>query len=301
MAYPYLTDLFNAIFGTDLTLPVPTFGVMVAIALAVSTVVARKDVRRLESSGRLPASTHLMVGDMVFASAFAGLVGARIFHILDNTDQFLASPGAMIFSRGGFSIYGGLLVGIGTGAFLLRQRRLPIVPMLDAIAPSLMLGYAIGRIGCQLSGDGDWGIASDMALKPDWVPDWLWAQTYAGNILGATIPEPGVYPTPLYESAAALVLFGILRAIRSAEYRPGYQFSMYLILTGFARLLIEKIRINQRHEWLGISITQAEAVSIILIVGGLTGVVLSMKTRKIWPRALYAAGVLTALSACVPL
>jgi phosphatidylglycerol:prolipoprotein diacylglycerol transferase len=242
-----------------------------------------------------------LIGDIVFASALAGLAGARLFHILDNTDQFLANPLATIFSRSGFSIYGGLLAGIVVGISLLRRRGLPVTPMLDAIAPALMLGYAIGRLGCQLSGDGDWGIPADMALKPAWIPVWLWAQTYDGNILGIAIPYPGVYPTPLYESAAALLLFGVLHRCRLVHARPGYLFSLYLLLAGFERLLIEKIRINPRHEWLGISATQAEVVSVVLIVTGALGVVVALGGRRLWPRVVIAAGVLAALSACARL
>jgi phosphatidylglycerol:prolipoprotein diacylglycerol transferase len=301
MSYPYLTDILNAILGTDWALPVPTFGVMVALAIAASTSVVRADVKRLEASRRMPPSSHVMVGNLVFASALAGIVGARVFHILDNTEQFMANPVAMIFSRGGFSIYGGLIIGIATGVLLLRRHGLPVVPMLDAIAPALMLGYAIGRLGCQLSGDGDWGIASDMSLKPSWLPVWLWAQTYDGNILGIAIPEPGVYPAPLYESAAAFLLFGVLCVIRSTAARSGCLFSVYLLLAGFERLLVEKIRINQRHDWLGISVTQAEAISVILVLGGLLGLVIALKGRQLWPRVLLVAGGLGALSACVPL
>jgi phosphatidylglycerol:prolipoprotein diacylglycerol transferase len=132
--------------------------------------------------------------------------------------------------------------------------------MLDAAAPSLMLGYGIGRLGCQLAGDGDWGIASDMTLKPGWLPDWLWAQTYDGNIVGVAIPAPGVYPTPIYEAAAAFALFGVLWALRSTAQRPGHLFAVYLVLAGFERLLVEKIRINPQHDWLGVVVTQAESI-----------------------------------------
>lgn len=301
MSYPYLTDILNAIFGTDWALPFPTFGALVAIALIVGTSVAQTNVRRLEAAGTLPPSTHLMVGNLVFISALAGIIGARIFHILDNTPQFLADPAAMVFTRAGFSIYGGLLVGVASAMLLLRRHGLPVAPMLDAIAPSLMLGYAIGRLGCQLSGDGDWGIASDLALKPDWIPGWLWAQTYDGNIVGVVIPPPGVYPTPLYESAAAFALFGILWALRSATARPGFLFSMYLILAGFERLLVEKIRVNPHHEWLGIGATQAEVISVLLILAGLLGAVLALRERRLWPRVVLGTTVLGGLSACVPI
>jgi phosphatidylglycerol:prolipoprotein diacylglycerol transferase len=172
--------------------------------------------------------------------------------------------------------------------------------MLDAVAPALMLGYAIGRLGCQLAGDGDWGIAANMALKPDWLPGWLWAQTYQGNILGESIAVPGVYPTPLYEAAAALALFGVLRWLRGPGQRPGYLFSVYLLLAGFERLLIEKIRVNPRHDWLGIGATQAEIISMALIVGGLLGMIVAMRGRGLWPRVVLVAGVGAALSACAP-
>lgn len=301
MSYPYLTDIFNAIFGTDWALPIPTFGTLVAIALIAGVRVANANARRLETAGALPPSTHLMVPDLVFKSALAGFVGARSFHILDDLPQFIADPAAMLFTRAGFSIYGGLLAGVACAVLLIRRRGLPIAPLLDAVAPSLMLAYAIGRLGCQLSGDGDWGIAADLALKPGWLPGWLWAQTYEGNIIGAVIPPPGVYPTPLYESAAAFALFGVLCALRSVTARAGFLFSMYLILAGFERLLIEKIRVNPRHELLGMDVTQAEVISILLVTAGLIGTVLALRGRRVWPRIVLAAGILTGLTACIPI
>ena len=301
MSFPYLTDILNALLGTQWTLPIPTFGAVVATAIVVATSVARKETRRLEAVGRLPRSTHLMVPDLAVVSAVAGIVGARLFHIVDHLSEFAADPSAMIFSRAGFSIYGGLLSDWSSDVCSSDLRAVPIAPMLDATAPSMMLGYAIGRLGCQLAGDGDWGIAADMALKPGWLPDWLWAQTYSGNILGVVIPEPGVYPTPIYESVAALALFGVLWVLRSDRQRPAYLFSVYLLLAGFERLLIEKIRINPHHDWLGLQVTQAEVVSIAVVVAGLLGVLLTLTGRTLWPRLLLALGVVSALSACVPL
>ena len=301
MAFPYVTDLLNAILGTQWDLPFPTFGLVVVAAVVLATGVMRLEAKRLESFGRLPPLAHSLVSDLAFVSTVAGIVGARVFHIADHADAFLADPAAMILSRSGFSIYGGLCFGIAAGVLLLKRRSVPIAPMLDAAAPAMMLGYAVGRLGCQLAGDGDWGIAADLAAKPDWLPVWLWAQTYDGNILGVVIPQPGVYPTPIYESAAALVLFGGLWALRSQEHRPGYLFSMYLLCAGFERLLIEKIRINPEHGLLGISLTQAEAISAVLVVAGLVGMLAALAGRKLWPKLLLASGVLAALSACVPL
>jgi phosphatidylglycerol:prolipoprotein diacylglycerol transferase len=299
-SFPYVTDLLNAILGTRWSLPVPTFGAVVAAAIVIATRVARREATRLEALGALPPRTRSTVGDLAMISVVAGLLGARLFYIVDHVDQFLADPAAMILSRAGFSIYGGLCFGVAAGVVFLRGRRVPILPMLDATAPALMLGYGVGRLGCQLAGDGDWGVASDMTLKPGWLPDWFWAQTYDGNILGVVIPAPGVYPTPIYECIAALALFGLLWALRSGQPRVGQLFSVYLLLAGFERLLIEKIRVNARHDLLGLQLTQAEAISVCLVVAGLLGLLAALKGGRVWTRVLLAVAVGAALSACVP-
>jgi phosphatidylglycerol---prolipoprotein diacylglyceryl transferase len=298
-AFPYVTDLVDWIFGVDWKLPIPTFGVLVAVAIAVATRVARQDVERQELSGRLPPSTRAILGDLVLICALAGLVGARIFAIADYPEELIRDPAAMIFSRSGFSIYGGLCFGLCAGIGYLKRRAIPIAPMLDAVAPAMMLGYGLGRLGCQMAGDGDWGILADMRLKPAWLPDWLWAQTYDGNILGVTLPFPGVYPTPLYECLTALCLFAVLRALRSPQHRPGYLFSVYSLLAGFERLLIEKIRVNVRHDLFGYYLTQAEVVSMAIVVAGIVGALMTLRTRMRW-KIVFSLGALAALSACTP-
>ena len=115
------------------------------------------------------------------------------------------------------------------------------------------------------------------------------------------IPSPGVYPTPLYESLLGLALFAVLWTLRSHSNRAGYLFSVYLLLAGFERLLIEKIRINVEHQLLGVGVSQAEAISLLLIVAGFVGVLATLRTRRVWVRIAFSAGVLSALSACVPL
>lgn len=301
MSYPYLSDLVNAVFGTSLHLPIPMFGTMVVVAIGAATMLVRREVERHEMSGSLPRSTSPIVADLSVVSVIAGFVGARVFHILDHWSQFVADPASMIFARAGFSIFGGLCFGVIAGLIFLRRRAIPIRPMLDAAAPAMMLGYAIGRLGCQLAGDGDWGIVANMALKPAWLPDWLWAQTYEGNIVGVVIRAPGVYPTPIYESIAALALFAVLWMLRGHSHRPGFLFSLYLLLAGFERLLIEKIRINVEHVLFGgVNLTQAEAISVLLIVAGLLGVLATLRTHRVWTRIAFSAGVLSALSACAP-
>jgi phosphatidylglycerol:prolipoprotein diacylglycerol transferase len=300
MSFPYVTDVIDTLLDVNWHLPLPTFGVIVAIALMVGTAVATRLVRDYEGLGRLPPLTHSIVTDTVLVATLAGILGARIFDILDHLQRFLADPLAMILTRSGFSIYGGLCFGIVAGVILVKRRSIPLLPMLDATAPAMMLGYGIGRLGCQISGDGDWGIAANLIMKPGWLPQWFWAQTYDGNIAGVVIAPPGVYPTPIYEFAMALGIFAMLWLLRHHNGRAGLLFSTYLLLAGFERLLIEKIRVNVRYELFGIHLTQAEAISFLLVIMGLVGVLATLRTRRFWPKFIVSAGVLCALSACAP-
>jgi phosphatidylglycerol:prolipoprotein diacylglycerol transferase len=276
------------------------FGIIVAIAVAAANYVASRIVRSYEDLDRLPSQAHRAVWDMAIVSTLAGIVGARAFDILDNADRFIADPLSMILTRTGFSIYGGLCFGILAGVIFVKRRSIPVIPMLDATAPSIMLGYGIGRLGCQLAGDGDWGIAANMALKPARLPEWLWAQTYDGNIAGVIIAPPGVYPTPLYETVMALAIFAVLWLLRFHKHRPGYLFALFLLLAGFERIVVEKIRVNVRYDILGTYVTQAEIISLLLIIAGLVGILATLRTKRFWTKIAVSAGVLLALAACGP-
>jgi len=299
MSFPYVTDVLNALFGTQWHLPIPVFGIVVMTAVYLAMLVFGKEVARRETLGVVPAGTAALVADVVFVGVVAGILGAKVFDLLEHTDEVIAHPASMIFSRNGFSIYGGLCFGTLAAIFLLVRRRIPVLPMLDAAAPAMMLGYAIGRLGCQLSGDGDWGIAADLALKPSWLPEWLWAQTYENNIAGVAIAPPGVYPTPLYETAMALALAWLLWTLRSHRHRAGFLFSIYLIVAGFERLLIEKIRINARYSVFDFAVTQAEAISLVLVLAGCIAAFVTLRARSVLPKVIFTVVIVTTLSACV--
>jgi phosphatidylglycerol---prolipoprotein diacylglyceryl transferase len=309
MSYPYLSDLINHLFGTNIQLPIAMFGAFVAMAIITAAWIGKKEVMRFEELGKLPTAvmsgnksiaTHLLVSDLAMICAIFGVIGARIFHLLEYPREFIQDPLAMIFSRDGFSIYGGLILGAIAGAIFLKKRAVPIIPMLDALAPSIILGYGIGRLGCQVSGDGDWGTAANMAIKPDWLPDWFWAQTYENNVIGAIIPVPGVYPTPIYEALAAFLIFAFLWSIRKTHYKTGFLFSVYLLLSGFERLLIEKIRVNSEYHLWEMSFTQAEFISTALIIAGVVGIIKTTNT-KLLPKIVFSVVVVGALSACARL
>jgi len=148
------------------------------------------------------------------------------------------------------------------------------------------LAYAIGRIGCQVSGDGDWGIVNDLP-KPSWIPQKLWAFDYPHNIINEGIPIPGcvekhcyvleqaVFPTPVYETMMGLFFFGLLIFLQRKLVTPGMIISLYLIFNGLERFFIEKIRVNTKFNLLGYDATQAEIVAVIFFLAGVIGLWLS--------------------------
>jgi phosphatidylglycerol---prolipoprotein diacylglyceryl transferase len=294
MAYPSLGDLLRDLIGLDLPLPIPTFGLLVALALLATVHLAESELRRKHVAGEMPLAerrgkskdgvessvpAYELLTGLALVMVFAGLIGARVFHLLEYWDEFTRDPLGMIFTRSGFTIFGGLVFGLLAGAVYAKRHRMPLPQLGDAIAPAMMMGYAIGRIGCQLSGDGDWGITADVALKPSWVPLWLWAQTYEGNVAGVLIEPPGVYPTPIYETVMALAAFAILWALRKHPWRAGWLFSLFLLLTGIERLLVEQIRVNATFEFLGVQLTQAELIAAAMLLAGLVGAVVLRKPR----------------------
>ena len=278
MAYPTLSDLLRGLFGIDIWLPMPMFGLMVGIAFFVGLKLATREAQRL-----LPDQPAEVMSNGCLWAFLMGIVGARIFHLLEYPREFLAHPVEMLLSRSGFTIFGGLIAGSIAGALYVRSKRAPIPVMMDACAPGLMIAYAIGRIGCQISGDGDWGIAADLAAKPDWLPQWLWAQTYTGNIAGVFIEAPGVYPTPLYEIAMASIAFAILWKLRKHQHRAGWLFTLYILLAGIERFLIEFIRVNTTYDLFGHAVTQAQLISVACIVSGALGMYLLSRPRAAAP------------------
>lgn len=220
------------------------------------------------------------------AAALGGLIGAKVFHWLERPESILEmirnpSMGA-IFS--GLTIYGGLIVGTLSVYRYSRAAKLPFVHVADSVAPCLMLAYGVGRMGCQLAGDGDWGIVSAGApeVLAGLLPEGFWAFDFPNNVLRAGLPMleggfagygrhlvPPVYPTPLYESLAAFALFGFLWAIRKRIQRPLLMFSIYMMVNGVERFWIEKIRVNATYDFGGIEITQAQIISVLVFLGGL--------------------------------
>ena len=235
-----------------------------------------------------------LVGNITMIAAISGIIGAKIFHNLENLDSFLADPIGQLMSFSGLTFYGGLIAGAISVIWYAKKYQINIKHLIDSAAPALMLAYGVGRIGCQMSGDGDWGI-DNLTPKPEWMsflPDWMWSYNFPHNVINAGIPIEGctgnfcmqlanpVWPTAFYEVLMSITIFGILWAMRKHIKVPGALFFIYLAFNGIERFFIEKVRINTEYNILG-GITQAEIISFCLVLIGIIGTTYLYKTRKI--------------------
>jgi phosphatidylglycerol:prolipoprotein diacylglycerol transferase len=176
--------------------------------------------------------------------------------IFEDFSAFLRDPIEMIFTGSGFVWYGGFVGGALAVSWVIRRNRLPWLITVDCIAPALALGHAIGRIGCQLAGDGDWGIVSDLP----------WAMAYPNAIIGWPYPAGvRVHPTPLYECLAYAGVFGILWSLRKRPRPDGTLFWLYLLLAPAARFGIEFVRTNPP---VLAGLSQAQLFSLALVAIG---------------------------------
>lgn len=379
--FPFLSDLINYLFGTNLVLPFPMFGFMVAIAFIAANQFFVFEMKRKEELGlllpieelvvkgdkasltelisnvifgfvigfklveailnydelvanpqtfilssrgnivggiilalvmtylkyresekkRLPepktivekVHPYQLVGTMTFIAAIGGILGAKIFDMIEDIPRLIAHPIDTILSGSGLSIYGGLIIGGGSVLYYAHKKGLKPIHVVDACAPALLLAYGIGRIGCQLSGDGDWGMPNDEPM-PAWLsffPEWMWAFDYHGNVLGINLKEDFIqmglvsitgkaWPTPFYETIMAFIAFAIVWSLRKQIKVAGVMTSFYLILNGFERFFIEKIRINPKYNIIGFEATQAEIIAIIFILLGVFGIYYFNKASK---------------------
>jgi len=229
-------------------------------------------------------------GNLVILAAISGIIGAKIFTVIETPKQLIADPIGTLFSGSGLAIYGGLIGAFVAMPFFIRRMGFKILHIMDAAAPVLALGYGIGRMGCHFSGDGDWGIPSDLADRPDWLswlPDWTWTNHYPYNVLneGERIVgcvgeychrlEPGVYPTPIYEIIMTFAIFAILWFLRKRIKVAGLLFFIYLFFNGLERFWIEKIRVNPQYQRFGLEFSQAEVIaSMFMLVGLIVGLIL---------------------------
>jgi prolipoprotein diacylglyceryl transferase len=245
-------------------LTIPTFGLMIGVGLLVAAYLLQADFDRRRTD--FPMRGHAYEGkeqsyhgkgfEIVSFAALSGLIGARLYHVLESPRELIADP-SVLFSRSGFAWFGGFLGGFFVLLFLAKYYRIPVLEFMDLCSVPAAAGYAIGRIGCLLSGDGDYGV-------PTALP---WGMSFPNGVVPTT---ERVHPTPVYEFFIWMAIAGFLwhmgtKALRGPK-AAGEIFCNYLILTSLARFLIEFIRINPRF---ALGLTNAQAASLAsLLMGG---------------------------------
>lgn len=233
-----------------------TFGLLLWLAAVCGCYVLHLNFRRW----RINADAISIVA----VSTVAGILGAKLWHVFETPHELFTHPADLLFDRAGFAWYGGLIVGILALLWQARVYKLGSLQMLDLAAPAASVGYGVGRLGCLISGDGDYG-------KPTSLP---WGMSFPHGLVPT---YQRVHPTPVYELFGALFIAWVLwRRGSPGHPRPlGQITGEYLILSGIARFVVEFIRINPRILW---GLTNAQFGSMGSIVFGF-GLVLYARSR----------------------
>lgn len=255
-------------------LTVYSYGLMLGISFILGSYFLNKQIERKKLDPNIGTETTLLA--IVF-----GVAGGKLFHLLEHWKQFISDPIGMAFSPGGLTFYGGLILAIIAIYIYIRRKKIPFLVLADAAAPSLALSYGIGRIGCHLAGDGDYGIPTDLP----------WGMVYSNGTVPPSaifntdemvkqfpsildkfpngVPDTApLHPTPLYEFIVGVIIFYLLWKLSKKDWMDGKLFMLYLMLSGTSRLLVEFIRLNPR---LMFGLSEAQLISVGLIIIGIAG------------------------------
>ncbi len=253
-------------------IPVYSYGLMLGICFIVASWLMQREFKRkkLEESAAI---------NITFIALVSGVIGSKLLYVIEEWKSFSSMSAAKIFSTdglfspAGLTFYGGLILAAAMIYIYTRAKKIPFLRVCDAAAPSLAIGYGIARVGCHLSGDGDYGLPVSEFMS--WVP---WGTDYSNGTLppsiafrgsdlaakfGGVVPDSTLcHPTPMYEFVFGAVIFWLLWKKREAFKGDGKLFGLYLILSGAARLLVEFIRLNPRFLF---GLSEAQLISIVLI------------------------------------
>jgi phosphatidylglycerol:prolipoprotein diacylglycerol transferase len=231
-----------------------SYGLMMAIGFITGDFILTRECRRR-------GITTDYANGVVVWGAIGGIAGARLYDVFDNWQ-----------AGAGFVWYGGFIGGVTAAAIVSRYYRVPILRSFDMCAPALILGQAFGRIGCLLSGDGDWGMPSTLPWAmafPKAIVGWNSRTVLKldpnGNLVSGFFPGVRVHPAPIYESILYTAIFCLMWSIRK-KAPEGRLLSLYFILEGLARFTVEFVRVNPR---IAFGLSEAQLISLFMIVVGL--------------------------------
>lgn len=229
-----------------------SYGFMLSMTFVVAAIALAQELKRKSMNEDL-------LGPTIILAVVFGLFGSKLFDVFEYWDRFLKDPVKVFLKGSGLTFLGGFLVAAVVITLYLALQRVSMLRFCDAACPGAMAGYGVARIGCQLSGDGDYGL-------PTTLP---WGMAYPHG----TVPTLEiVHPTPVYETLIAFTLAVILWRMRKRAAPDGWLFSFYLIFSGTERFLVEFIRVNPKW-FLGLS--QSQLISLTLATAGALYLVLT--------------------------
>ena len=263
--YPIIFDFgVISIFGFEFHPVINSYGFMLMMAFYSCYYFLNKDLNRLGYDAKLAS-------DIVFAAAVGGILGSKIYYLIENFERVKADPTGMIFSGAGLVFLGGLMGGTIGVTYVIKKNKLSWIKFADIVAPLLILGYAVGRVGCLLVGDDyglptnvPWGIAFPNGLPPS---TYSVFQSYYPwvNLEGFSPGVLKVHPTQIYESVIGFGIFYYLYQKRSKVIIVGSLFFTYLIFAGAERFFIEFLRVNSKYLF---GLSGSQLISLIMILIG---------------------------------
>lgn len=232
------------------------YGIMLGLAFYLAFALFERELKLEDKDPELAYKLLMLVVP-------AAIIGAKIFHIIDNFKLFLSDPSGMIFSGAGLTVYGGFIVALLSSIIIIRMNNENVLNIFDLVAAPMALGYCIGRMGCHVAGDGCYGISTDS----------IFGIAYPNGIVPTTAE---VFPTPLFESFISLLAVIILLQLRKRKFATGTIFFVWMILNGIPRFFVEFIRLNKT---VALGMTQAQIIAILFVLTGILGIVLVNKTQ----------------------
>jgi len=245
-----------------------SYGLMLGIAFLLANILITRELKRLKLDVSLATGVTML-------ALIGGVAGAKLFHVLESWDSFIADPAGTVFSSGGLTWYGGFIFALILIYIFLRKKKFSLMKFADIASPSLAIGYGIGRVGCQLAGDGDYGIPTDgpwamsypdgtVSTLADRNPDLVrrFTEIFPDTPVPVDIP---VHPTPLYEIVLAIGVFLFLFLRRKRDMPTSNQFGWFLLLHSICRFMVEFIRLNERMVF---GLSEAQLISVFLALWG---------------------------------
>lgn len=274
------------LLGHPLTLTIYSYGLMMALGFIAADVVVSAECRRRGINPDFATA-------LVLWAALGGLAGARLYDVLDNWRVYMADPIAIIWSGSGFVWFGGFFGGVVAAYFVARHYRLSFWVTADMAGPALAIGQAFGRIGCLVSGDGDWGLPSTLPWAmsfPKAIVGWNGNTVLKlgahDNLVSGFFPGVRVHPTPIYEAVLYTLVFAVLWSLRRRVRVDGRLFCLYLLLLGACRFTVEFWRINPRVLW---GLSEAQLISAVMMAVGVVALYLTGGIVAGWERREAAA------------